>query len=718
MKKLFTWAAVCLCIFTACDNKPEPEEFPEPDKGVTYSIQGSVNSDGFNWSDSSVVGLYSDTEGVKANNLKYTIDGYVEGAATARFTTETPMDLIKGQNTFMVYYPWDKDLVYNSATGVILGLEIASEQTQPAANVAGDCFYYGIAGGIAAVDEFFTFTMDPVSALLKVNVTTSELAGYELTRVTLYDDKQEAKLGGGFNVNVKTGAIQTLATFSTISTTIRKPSVLESGRTQSVYINALPGDFTGKDIWIVVEMAGDKGVVTLPILRNDLKFEAGGTTEISLTDLKASDCSVKWFCPVENRLLTGGRYAYGEANSFFIQCKSGSTYTGAAYQANPAYPGSVTIDYRPRGDFSKVEDPAGCYFEWATNGTKVYTPRVANYSSSAVDPTAFEISQNPDNYTVTVTNTGAFAGAPILLMKKDGKILWAFTFWNIAADGTEVKGIPVSGTSIKLANLDLGTSSNQYNTWTANHGSGNTPDPAFRTTYYYQWGRPVPIFWESYWSLNWQGINGNVPALTGPMTLEQSIANPVGVILNQTPKTSMPNWLNMPEGQEIGNLWGNCTPDSTVAGRKSIYDPCPKGWRVADAAAFVAIGESCKGGSGFSYEDKTGMVGNYINAVGGSENLFLTQGYGQGFYEDKSKDDKKEHRLATMSGASSGTKSDCKYGFIWSNWIGSPEKDMPIGLTYGSSYTSDNNVPKFPRVAIFNRSVTAAVRCQIDEDNR
>ena len=730
MKRIFTWAVLCLFVFAACG--PKEPEYPEPEKGQTYLLQGRVNSDGFTWASNSIVGLYSDTVAVKAQNLQCPIVGYAdirydeegnplpytpsqyEGQKVARFTTPE-MDLIKGKNKFMVYYPWSKDLVYTA--GVIYGLEIPSEQTQPAANVAGDCFYYGTAEGIAVVDEFFGFSMNPVSALLKVNISSTELAGYELNRVTIYDDKGEAALGGGFNINVKTGAIKVLKTYSTIATTIRKPAVLQPGESQAVYLNALPGDFTGKDIWVVIEMSGDKGVVTLPIKRNDFKFEAGATTEISLNNLKASDCSVAWYCPVENRHLTGGRYAYGEANCFFIQCKNGQTYTGASYQPNAAYPESVTIDYRPRGDFSKVEDPAGCTFEWArlgaladgqVNGSgAIYTPRVTGYESSAVDPTAFEIIQNEAAYTVTVRNTGAFAGAPVLLMIKNGKILWAFSFWNIAADGTKVEGIPVSGTSVELANIDLGTSSSQYDNWIANK-SGTNPDPVFRTTYFYLWGRPTPTFWTTYWTIRWKGVDGNCPGLVGPMSLEQSLANPLGQVFAEQLNTDMPNWLDMPEGQEIGDLWGNCTKDSTTVGRKTIYDPCPKGWRVADAAAYVAIGEACKdGATGFRYEDTSGKVGTYIDAAGG--NLFIAQGYASGKTATNG-------RIATMGGAAAPTKSGCKYGLLWSNWIGSPEKVMPITLAYGSS--DRGCTTPVPKVAIMNRSVSAAVRCQVDKENR
>ena len=714
------------------DNIDDGENYPTPEPGVSYILKGTVDTDGFTWMSNDVLGLYSDTTAVKAQNLRCPIDGFTnillndngdtlsytpspfEGKGVARFSTPA-MDLIKGKNRFMVYHPWSKDLVFTA--GVIYGLEIAAEQTQPAANVAGSCFSYSSMECIPGKDSVFSFSLKPISALLKVNISSRELAGYNLTKVSIYDQDGKAELGGGFNVNVKTGDIKTLKTYSTISTSILNPSVLMPGVPQAAYLNAIPGDFTGKDIWIVIEMSSDKGTVTLPIKRNDLKFEAGKTTEISLSDLKASDCSVPWYCPVENRLLTGPGYAYGEANTFFIQCKNGSTYNGAAYQANPDYPESVTIDYRPRGDFSKVQDPAGCHFEWARLGAmsdndyngagKVYVSRTAGYESSNVDPTAFEFVQDESNYTVTVRNNGAFAGAPILLMVKDNKILWAFAFWNIAADGTKVEGVPVNGTDIRLANIDLGVSSSQYDTWIQNK-KGTNPDPAFRTTYFYQWGRPIPTFWEAFWTIRWKGQEGNTPGIVGPLTMPKALANPVGQIFAEQLETDMPNWLETEEGSEIGDLWGNCHPDSTHVGTKSIFDPCPKGWRVADCAAWVAIGETCsEDGAGFTYEDTAGKVGAYINAAGG--NLFLTQGYSNGKTASNG-------RIATMGGAENGTKGGCKYGLLWSNWIGSPEKVQPGTLAYGSS--DRGSTTPYPKMGRHNRSVSAAVRCQIDTDNR
>ena len=144
-----------LCIGTAlialsCNKTPKEEEFPTPTPGTSYTLEGTVETDGFTWMSNDIVGLYSNSTAVKAQNLRCPISGYAdirtdengetipytaseyEGKAMAKFSTPA-MDLVKGTNSFMVYHPWSKDLVFTA--GVIYGLEIAQDQTQPAANL-------------------------------------------------------------------------------------------------------------------------------------------------------------------------------------------------------------------------------------------------------------------------------------------------------------------------------------------------------------------------------------------------------------------------------------------------------------------------------------------------------------------------------------------------------------------------------------------------------
>lgn len=719
MKKILLMMTAALLV-VSCENGPdEPKgpKYPEPEKGATYQLEGTVNTEGFTWTSTSVVGLYSQMDEVRASNLACRIVGYTdpsaeaeegvepekspyEGKAVARFNTPA-MDLVKGENSFLVYTPYNPELLY--LAGMIYGLTIAEEQTQNAPNVAGSSFAIGTATGVPGVDEAFKFEMTPITALAKFTVSSSEFAGFAPSKITVYDE-DGADLAGGFNVKIEDLSFQTLETHKRASVTVKNPVALTASSKQNIYLNLLPNDFTGKELWIIVEFDGAKGHVTIPMKKSGLKFEAGQTTEVDLSNISSNDNAAKdWYEPMESRYLSGPGVAYGDANTYFIQCKNGQTYTGATYQANADIPSEIKIDIKARGNFfsDACIDPRGATFEWYTtaNGS-TYLPRTANYTNG-VDPSKFEFTYD-NNTTVTVKNTGAFAGAPILVMKKDGKVLWAWAFWNVAADGTKVETVNIG--QYQLANMDIGQPTTQYTTWIANKDTGGNPDVVYRMHHLYQWGRPIPIFWTTYWTTDLlaTGTAGNVPTIWGPLSLEEALANPVGVIVGD-PSIYGSDGILQWQTDTIGDLWGNQSQQTDAVGKKSIYDPCPKGWRVPDRNVFEAlVALTPAEGQGYTYEDTAGMAGIRLNG-----NLFLTQGYING------KVDAGNGRYATMGGGASGTAAQASHGLIWSNYIGSASANQPTTLYYRSS-----NGKAAPRVAGYNRVMSAAVRCQKDTDNR
>lgn len=720
MKKILLMMTAALLV-VSCENGPdEPKgpKYPEPEKGATYQLEGTVNTEGFTWTSTSVVGLYSQMDEVRASNLACRIVGYAEpavpeegeepapvdpspyeGKAVARFNTPA-MDLVKGENSFLVYTPYNPELLY--LAGMIYGLTIAEEQTQNAPNVAGSSFAIGTATGVPGVDEAFKFEMTPITALAKFTVSSSEFAGFAPSKITVYDE-DGADLAGGFNVKIEDLSFQTLETHKRASVTVKNPVALTASSKQNIYLNLLPNDFTGKELWIIVEFDGAKGHVTIPMKKSGLKFEAGQTTEVDLSNISSNDNAAKdWYEPVESRYLAGPGVAYGDANTYFIQCKNGQTYTGATYQANADIPSEIKIDIKARGNFfsDACVDPRGAEFDWyrLQNGT-VYVPRTGGYESSNVKPAEFEFSYD-GNTTVTVKNTGAFAGAPILVMKKDGKILWAWAFWNVAADGTKIETVNFG--PYQLANMEIGQPTTQYDKWIAN--SGTTVDPIYRVNHLYQWGRYIPIFWTTYWSSDIEGQNGNVPTMYGPVSLEEALAHPVSMIVGTEQKVNIQQW----QTDAIGDLWGNQNQKTDAVGKKSIYDPCPKGWRVPDRATFEYIDAMIPAVSqGYTYEDTKGKVGIMLNGA-----LFQTSGYLNGQLAQTG-----DIRLDSMGGGQTADAQQASLGLLWSNYIGSASANQPSVFFYGSSrYKADASYK--PRVAGYNRTVAAPIRCQKDTDNR
>ena len=690
MKRFYYLFCAAAIVFAACAKEETPDNggnngdggntsYPNPTPNTSYVLQGGM--EGAVWEEGTTMGLYLSA----SQNLQCTMDPSSIGQETGKFNTPA-ITLKKGVNNLFIYTPYSEELVYFS--GTIYGLKIDESQIQTRPDVMPKGFCYGMATGVPGSGEPFTFDLKSVSATAKVNISTTSLAGYSVESIALSDADNNIDFGGNFSINTTTNEITPAETFKKAGVVVANKTPLASGTVQSFYIQLLPGDYTTKTLYFTVRLVKEGAVaLTLPMSQSGLKFEAGKVTEINLTDI-SNDSSAEWFVTEDSRIFPGLGYAYGEANTFLIQCKNGNTYNGATYSSNSSIPDEVSIDIRPRGDISKVVDPKGATFEWySMNGTTPYTIRTADYSASNVDPTKFTWEYD-GNYTVKVKNTGAYAGSPILLMKKNGKVLWAWTFWNIAADGTKLEEIAVGG--YKLANMEIGQATTNFDKWIANK-NGSNPDPVFRTVHYYQFGRPIPTFWTSYWSLKWQGANGNVPAIEGPVTLQNSIENPVGLILNPVKTAGLGNWAS----ETIQDIWGGSGEgDADYVGTKTVYDPCPKGWKVPHAGIFNALANSS-----MTVKDQTGAVGVEFSAASGTR--FITNGYGNGKTADKD-----DWRLASMGAGNAGTKSYCSHAILWTN-MG--------GATSGTVFQIDLSANSV-KVSTMDRANSGPVRCMKDPD--
>lgn len=724
MKKyLFLTAAVLAMISCQKDEIKKIDEYPVPEAGTPYVLEGTVSTEGFTWKTSSVVGLYSAQSNLRILNKECRIVGWAnttpvideetgentniytpseyEGKPVARFNTPA-LDLVQGENRFMVYSPYNPDLAF--AGGLIMGLSVGDRQVQNAPNIASDCFSVGYMTAIPGVDEVFKFELNPVTALAKVHVTSREFAGYAPKRVTIYDDSQ-TPIAGDFDIDVNTMTISPIAgsELSRVSVEVVNPVALSSVEEQNIYLNILAADFSSKEIWVIIELEDTEngGKVTIPTKKTGLKFEAGKTTVIELADLSLKDnVAGDWYCPEDARYLAGEGVAYGEANTYFIQYKGG-TYAGASLAPDPSIPDVVEIDYRARGNFAKAEEakPENVTFEWATlQSGALYTSRTAGYEASGVViEDKFTIDHRPAEHKVIVTNTGAFAGAPILLMKDaSGKVLWAWTFWNIAADGTTLD--PVTVGDYRFAPMDIGQPTIKMDTWIANK-SGSNPDPIFRMTHYYQWGRPIPMFWTTYWSIDVIGDEshkGNIPAVVGPVPFREALENPHALIAYPGDVTSLPDWCT----ETYKDLWGEV--NTKKEGVKSIYDPCPKGWRVASYPAIEAVAALA---SGAQFNDTpAGAVHAKVGDL-----ILVTQGR----QTAKDPTGKTQYRPENIGMGSTANASTAKEGFIWSNIAGDNQ-----GQGLWNTTNSHNQEKKALRIAGFDRKTAAAVRCIVDESNR
>ena len=144
-----------------------------------------------------------------------------------------------------------------------------------------------------------------------------------------------------------------------------------------------------------------------------------------------------------------------------------------------------------------------------------------------------------------------------------GSPLWTWHFWKPEGGMDGVKDIAYNDT-YTLMNLNLGAV--QLNNY-PDHTSGM----------YYQWGRKDPFF-----HANSIAVSSNFSLVENKNTdgdINYVVANPKTFITS----TGAANFVNndwLPDTMQNDKLWGT---------KKTIYDPCPAGYRVADAEAFEAI---------------------------------------------------------------------------------------------------------------------------------
>ena len=167
-----------------------------------------------------------------------------------------------------------------------------------------------------------------------------------------------------------------------------------------------------------------------------------------------------------------------------------------------------------------------------------------------------------------------YGNALIGLFDKDGDCIWSWHIW--ATNGALTTHVYPSGyvfmdRNLGAENLDPG-------------------DPASRGLYY-QWGRKDPFpydlaafdYGEGFAFGTYYGEDSSTATVTWaaahPATLLGRAADP------SDPAQRLSSWL----GQPSPNLWGNASTGGrpTTAGAKSIYDPCPPGWRVPPPEAWT-----------------------------------------------------------------------------------------------------------------------------------
>ncbi len=205
------------------------------------------------------------------------------------------------------------------------------------------------------------------------------------------------------------------------------------------------------------------------------------------------------------------------------------------------------------------------------------------------------VSANANEGVVVVELNAGIEGNAVVAAKQDDVIVWSWHVWVTNYDANAEENVMVYDWVKTNAEGEVTEEGTTY--WMdRNLGARNaTMFDAGALGLFYQWGRKDPFVGadgvESSVYVKKYDINGNQVHEVSKLrpvyaeddyvstNLDLSIQNPT--IFYYAPSSAWPvvDWLTDRSALQNNDLWGG------VSGRKTIYDPCPYGWKVPAAGA-------------------------------------------------------------------------------------------------------------------------------------
>lgn len=320
---------------------------------------------------------------------------------------------------------------------------------------------------------------------------------------------------------------------------------------------------------------------------------------------------------------------------------------------------------------------------------------------------------------VYYTTTGNVGNAVIAVYDTAGTILWSWHVWGVGDTLPQ---------DVEVTNFN----GNKYVVMSRNLGD-RADKPAYGVLY--QWGRKDPVSSDTIIYVNGQEtttddvstrryryINRLAAADASQATIELSVRNP----MQMTTIVDSDDWL----GTENLYLWGNTNfsdeqkaDETAFTHGKTIYDPSPVGYRVANCLTFSYFCKNESGSNGSSGNSRIGRI-NYVKYDKGfyfmtnandTEGLWFPQGGRRdGYFLD----------VTTYTGSGNKRVYFSSVGQTGSYWYcnpASPQSGTYRSLRMSISNYKENNgstvANSYNTLDVYNmlkRSSALSVRCVRD----
>lgn len=217
-----------------------------------------------------------------------------------------------------------------------------------------------------------------------------------------------------------------------------------------------------------------------------------------------------------------------------------------------------------------IENLEGYHVPWLENCDDENVILTSSLSTSFEDGIAYI------NFTVnSVPSEGANA---IISISIDGSVLWSWHIWLWSHDLSPVEITNATGV--------------KYNIMPVNLASKYDSDGVHIKNWFYQWGRKDPMLCPASYNSYTDHSPGEITTERKTPYLSRGISRPTTFFYNEREITDISSDWNWFGDKNYFNLWdAACTEtgDSDNDTVKTVYDPCPVGWKVPNVNTFTGL---------------------------------------------------------------------------------------------------------------------------------
>ena len=586
------------------------------------------------WAKDDRIGVFAEVDG-SATAANYGYQNSIAGQ-TASFSAIDAGNVIRkaeGSHTFYAYYPYSAgDDVDVEAVPVTLPAEQIFNPSAPQGQFAARDFMYAKAEGVTfsgsdQEDQVVPLTFSHLFSVLEVRIATTRPAVVDKLIFSCDETSEPVSLGAGSTVSLKTGEITAAETSNTVTLTGSQGTMPGSLTSWQMFIT--PGH-EGKTFTVKAVINGNEYVVSESKAAPEGGFLAGDTyrltndnLEVNAADATTTDLSIN-----------------GTANTYIIS-GAATTYTFNAKVMGNGVPRTFTWTESDGTEITRSYsdlniEPEDVKVVWYN------TPKTAGGYVNECPIVLESVSYDKATGLVTFITPQPFVTGNVLLAAYDaaGTVLWSWNIWA-AGEGYSAEATARNVGRYVMMDRNLGAAAGPEVM-----NSSDSREAAWAVGNYYQWGRKDPfpaaaeykdngldgegeMFWglpthtpivelqKDYSSKSWgasdlifgtdntENSHQLSVVLGNEFTVDQAVAESIKYPYRWMSWSASDsdgrfnyNWARseLSETKDVAvwqYLWGNPVRLSANNGNsdnlKTIYDPCPPGWKVMPLEACETV---------------------------------------------------------------------------------------------------------------------------------